>query len=296
MKKLILMVATLIVGAQSALANATIDGRCAIWEDPIAEEEVANARTAWAVKCYPWIKHTATVDPATGKVKIVLMDTQNNKLMTGYPFFGRVAADGTKTPVVAPKDAAEPCWDTNEYVFVGYCLAGCFTPDQHIYFSNPMSYVEIGKASQKGLTDILLVDGVADTGTLAFKSRSLKSYTADIEDYNQQILVFRTADGELKVTKNHPLVDGRGYMVAASTLKVGDSLKTVYNQNSEILSIDTVDYYGKVYNINMGSSDIYDNIIVANDFLSGTVYFQNDGVSNLNREVLRSLIPLETIK
>ncbi len=77
-------------------------------------------------------------------------------------------------------------------------------------------------------------------------------------------------------------------MVAAETLKAGDSLMTAEGKADAITSIETVDYFGKVYNIDMGNEVIEDNIIVAQGFLSGTVYFQNEGLENLNRLILRN--------
>lgn len=233
MKKVMILLLSLFVVGESVFAAATVDARCAAWGDSLGEAE-ALARTAWTLKCYPWLKHTMD----NGKVQ--LLDTQTGAISSGYPMFGQVAADGTATPVVAPTNSEEACWDTNAYVFIGFCRAGCFTPDQKILFNEPNSYVEIGKAKDLGLSDILLVDGVNSQGHLSIKNRNLVSYTVDPEDRDQNILVIRTVDGEVKVTQNHPLVDGRGYMVAASTLQVGDSLKTIYNSNSQIVDIEKV--------------------------------------------------------
>lgn len=290
MKKIILTIVSLFLFSQSVLANyATESARCAEFNDSLDTQQ-ANNRSLWAAKCYPWLKFTMQ------EGKVYLKNSQTGELLIGYPLFGSLQPDGSVIPKPAPIDPAADCWDPNTHPFLGYCRAGCFTPDQEILFNTPVGYKEIALASQKGISDILIVDGVDTNNEINLRSRDLVSYTVDPKAHNQPILIFQTVDGEIQVTPNHPLVDGRGYMVAASTLKVGDSLKTVTNTNSKITSIEKVDYFGKVYNIDMGTSDMFENIIVANDFLSGTVYYQNDGISNLNRQVLRTLIPKEILK
>lgn len=286
MKNIVLFAATLLFAA-NAFGQAIVSSRCVEANDSLDEAGALN-RTAWALKCYPHLKFF------TDGGKILLKNAQTGAVTTGYPIFGQVTSpDSPAVPVVAPADPNAPCWDTTVYVQIGFCQAGCFTPEQEIFFTNPLRYEAIESATRAGATDILSVSGINGSGFLEFRDAKLFGYTVDPVEKAQQILVIKTQTGNLKVTPNHPLVDGRGYMVAANTLKVGDSLKTMYNTDSQIISIETVDYFGKVYNVDMGSTNMFENIIVANDFLSGTVYFQNDGLVNLNRLVLRSLVPEE---
>lgn len=280
MKKLLLFV--LFVFQIEAHANF-ISPRCQYANDSLGDVEAEN-RTKWAAKCYPGF----AVMLEEGK--LLIKNTTTGGIHVGYPIFAEVINGVKGAYAIAPIDPAVECWDTNRYQVVGFCVAGCFTPDQNILMNAPGGYVEIKTALDKQYDDIFLIDGVNQHGHFEFKRKTISGYTADLEDRYQPVLIINTkSGGELKVTPNHPLVNGSGYMVEASTLSIGDSLKTVENKNDEIVSIEKINYFGKVYNIDTGSSDIYDNIIVANDFLSGTVYFQNDGIIHLNRLVLRNV-------
>lgn len=279
MKKIIALVLAMVlqVNSSHALMEST---RCTVSGDSLDGEQ-AKGRNAWALKCYPDLKFEADADG-----NFMATDAKTGVTALGYPFFVQTDGVGNIVGYVqAPVDPAAPCWDTNIYKKSGFCIAGCFTPEQEILFAD--GYVAIKEAKEKDMSSILTYDGSVK-GHPTFKISELVGYTVDAEEYNQPILIIKTASGgEIRVTPNHPLVDSRGYMITAETFKVGDSLVSFVGKNDVVQSIERVDYFGKVYNVNMGTHDISTNIIVAQGFLSGTVYFQNEGLEHLNRMVLR---------
>jgi hypothetical protein len=268
-------------------AAATESGRCALYNDSLTVDE-ANNRAIWALKCYPFL------GAMTDDGKFLLRDTATGHVSTGYPIFAEIAANGTKNHVKAPLDPSAPCWDTNRYQFVGICRASCFTPDQRILFQD--GFMPIKQAFDLRRQDIM-VSGNFLGLVPQFKQAVVASYVVDIEEQDQEVLIINTAEGgRLSVTPNHPLVDGDGYMRAASQLRVGDTLFNMGGHSSSIVRIEPINYRGKVYNIDLNTYDPFENVIVAEGYLSGTVYFQNEGIKNLNRQVLRRLIPTAVLQ
>lgn len=269
----------LVFVCSQAFGAATESARCAQYNDSLDGNQAAQ-RANWAIRCYPFLKGMADAD---GQFR--LRDTANGQVFVGYPIFAEILPDGTRNHVNAPIDANAPCWDTNKYQFAGLCRAGCFTPDQRILLGS--GYLPIKKAKDLGISDIFNLRAVPNQDP-TWKIGQISSYTVDLEAHEQTILEISTEEGgQLKVTTNHPLVDGQGYMREARDLKVGDSLARVDGGSSKISAIKSVNYFGKVYNVDLNSNDLLENIIGAEGYLSGTVYYQNEGVKDLNRQVLR---------
>lgn len=289
MKTILFVVATLF-----AMGNAFAQlhsKRCDEIKDSLDVPQ-ADGRTAWALKCYPLLR--SFTNKETGKFEII----KDGVKYQAYPIFAKLAdpADAYGTAIPTPTDPAADCLDPSIYVPIGFCQAGCFTPDQEILMGNPVRYVEIAQASRDLMSHVSTIAGVREDGRLVLGSSPVATYTEDPTEKFQDIITFKTAGNHIVVTPNHPMVDGRGYMVQARTLKVGDSLKNVQNGNEEIIEIQERQYFGKVYNVGLPSQDPLENIIVANDFLTGTVYFQNEGLVELNRLVMREFLPEVLLK
>jgi hypothetical protein len=273
-----LLLALAFAGAQ-AFAAATESTRCAQYNDSLDGTQ-ANLRASWAIRCYPFLRGLAEPNG-----QFLLRDTASGANFAGYPIFAEIMPNGDKVHVRAPIDSAAPCWDTNKYQFAGICRAGCFTPDQRILVG--VNYMPIKQAKDQGLMDLPTLSAAVGADP-QWKISRINSYTVDAEDQEQKILVISTEEGgQLKVTTNHPLVDGEGYMREAAQLKVGDALHKVEGGKSVITAINSVSYFGKVYNVETNSTDLLENIIGAEGYLSGTVYYQNEGIKDLNRQVLR---------
>lgn len=282
MKRLIPALLTLsLLPAQFALGAATESARCAATGDSLDLNQAA-ARTAWAFKCYPGLRGTMP-----GK-EVILKDTQTGATFPGYPTFARIDESGNVISYwTAPADPNAPCDGAQQYSFIGFCRAGCYTPDQAVLFSEGFIAIEDAKKSQRD--DIVTIAKGSTLDNLVFTTSRLESYTVDPVARAQKILVIKTQDGgQLKLTLNHPLVDSKGRMRSANTLQVGEELVKMDGDLDRITSIEEVDYLGKVYNVRPVSNDPAENIVVAQGYLNGSVYFQNEGIKELNRVALRA--------
>jgi hypothetical protein len=76
-------------------------------------------------------------------------------------------------------------------------------------------------------------------------------------------------------------------MKLAGEFKVGESLVMLGGVLDPIVSIEKVQYFGKVYNVFVKSAALQHNIVVTNGYLNGTAFFQNEGSNQLNRVLLR---------
>ena len=266
---------------QLTYAAATESLRCTDKQDSLTEAEAAG-RTAWAFKCYP--AHRAEMPNKVATLK----DTQTNTSLLGYPTFGKTDDDGNfVTGWQAPTDPNASCDPAKEYSLLGFCKAGCYTPGNKVLFSN--GFMSIVMAANNLRDDIVTVSPNSTIDNVELIMSELKDYTVDPVAKTQKILDIKTRDaGELKVTLNHPLLDSSGNMRVASTLRVGESLVKMDGQPDQIVSITEHEYTGKVYNVTPASNDPADNIVVAQGYLNGSTFYQNEGVKDLNRQMLRS--------
>jgi hypothetical protein len=265
-------------------AAATESARCSLRQDSLGSD-LANGRATWAIKCFPDLKWQANDDG-----QFYLYDAQNNTQLLGYPSFVKLDANQVPQAWIAPTDANAGCVDPQIHKFVGFCRAGCYTPDQMVLFSD--GYQAIGAARQSKRDDIVSVSTDSTIDQIAFQVSELKSYTVDPQEKMQDIVVIKTEEGgELKVTLNHPLVVSSGQIKEARQLKVGDKLITEEGTFEPIRSLETVKYFGKVLNVEMTDQNSLNNIVVAQGYLNGSVMYQNKTLKEVNRQVLRTLIP-----
>lgn len=76
-------------------------------------------------------------------------------------------------------------------------------------------------------------------------------------------------------------------MDTADKFKAGDALVALGGELDPIQSIESIIYFGKVYNVFVKSSVPQENIVVTNGYLNGSAYFQNEGAGNMNKTLLR---------
>jgi hypothetical protein len=86
-------------------------------------------------------------------------------------------------------------------------------------------------------------------------------------------------------------VDENGVVKTADKFKVGESLIHYLTGLDPIVSIKKEGYFGKVYNLAPNTKLPLSNILVAQGYLNGSSYFQNDGVDLQNRKLLRRTVP-----
>lgn len=184
---------------------------------------------------------------------------------------------------------------TNTPVHVnGYCEAACYTPEQRLLFSD--GYVSILDAFNGLREDLITLSPDSTLDNLQLQQNRTYSYTKELRDAEHNIYVITTqSGGELRVTHEHPVINGEGRMVQAQTLKVGDELVKSDGSLDPIVDIQKTIHYGKVYNIAPETTDLVSNVLVAQGYLVGSVRFQNDEVAYINRIILYRGMPDEVI-
>jgi hypothetical protein len=97
---------------------------------------------------------------------------------------------------------------------------------------------------------------------------------------------------ELRITPNHPLLSNDGNVRQASEFKVGDLLVRADGTSDQIVSIEKEKYFGKVYNLDPNSKSLLGKLILAEGYVNGSSYYQNQELSKLNRILLRENLSL----
>lgn len=273
--------------------------RCQLDRGPVSSADLVQARLDWAHKCYPDLMEA---------FNWALKAAENTYDFAGtntivYPVFGTINADRSLVVLAAPVDAAAPCDSLEKQApaglqikLIGFCGMGCLTPDQVVKFGT--GSLPIGSVEAVAQSHVVTLGEGSQLGALNYMWTPLHQIVSDAEPTEQDILVFKTQFGlELKVTENHPLVDGQGVIRRADQLKVGESLVSADGSSAQILTIEKQKYFGKVYNLRIESRKIEGNIYLAQGYLSGSIAIQNEHVDYINRKLLRKgdLLDLEGI-
>jgi hypothetical protein len=257
--------------------------------------EVAQAieRVEWAVKC----GHITDDD----KSDALFTGGSKPRTRPMYPLF---ATEDLASMWKAPVDRNAPCTVPPGFKVMAFCTSSCYTPDQVLLF--PEGYTSIKVARDLFLPKIVTLDEESSLGKVGLKETDVASYTEEVRNAWHDILVFNTENGgELKVTKNHPIIDQGGKVRAAESFKVGDALMHVdvdgssdsaYTEADFITSVTPVRYFGKVYNVTPKTDSLKSNIVIAQGFLNGSAHYQNEGANYLNRKILRSTIPARILQ
>lgn len=215
-----------------------------------------------------------------------------------YPTFWNAT---TNQAWIAPTTESASCTVPNGIFVTAVCVSGCVTPEEQILASikdadveSPLTFLEALNSKAKYAA---VLSSLSTSDNLQRQLMPVDQWITDFTDAKHPILVVRTQSGaSIKVTPNHPLVDGDGIMREASTFNVGDSLVRSNGERDRIISIEETEYFGKVYNLFMKSDLPEDNIVITNGFLNGTNLFQNDDSEYLNRELLRQNLIKDAVK
>lgn len=281
-KMLLLVVGILLATAEIHQASAFVNPmRCGDTGDSLAGGAEAQGRREWAWKCFPDFRglikrHDKWVD-------------ENGGTRDGYPVIGVVDENGDFSNPhnwFAPTNPNAPCDFPTGYTIIGYCAAGCYTPDQMIWFNE--GHISIGEAFKQKFQEIMTLTSSSDRNNLTFQVSPIDYFITDLIERAQTILTIHTlSGGSLKVTENHALVDSEGRMRSADSMKPGEGLITAQGEVDPIISIIPEQYFGKVYNVEVKTDNLTEKIMVAQGYLNGSVYFQND-ITHMNRLILRS--------
>jgi hypothetical protein len=179
---------------------------------------------------------------------------------------------------------------SSTYYVNGYCEASCYTPDQEILFEG--GYVSILDALNARREDLITLSDDSTLDNVKMKKNSTYGYTVETRDTKHNIYVITTeSGGQLRVTDEHPVINGEGRMVKARTLKVGHELVKADGSRDTIVSIEKTEHFGKVYNVRPVTENLVSNVLVAQGFLVGSSRFQNDDVGYINRVIIYRSIP-----
>lgn len=172
----------------------------------------------------------------------------------------------------------------------GICEPGCYTPDQHVLFSE--GPVEIARAQRSGRDDLMTLSPDSVFGKLELFRNTVLYYTLDQRPATQQILTFRMASGgKLSVTLEHPLVTSAGSLKKARQFSIGEHLIQQDGSQDEIVDIEDQMWTGQAYNLKPITTDLTSNIVIAQGYLNGSGRFQSEYVEELNRILLRQNVP-----
>src|SRR5690606_38998306 len=119
---------------------------------------------------------------------------------------------------------------------------------------------------------------------LEYKPSRVRTFIQSLTNVDHVLVDLKTNSGKnLSLTPNHPVLLASGTMVEAEVLRVGDLLLQADGTPDEIVSAQSTQFYGKVYNLYVESDYPLENIVVTEGILNGSAFFQNKGLSMLNR-------------
>lgn len=174
------------------------------------------------------------------------------------------------------------------------CMASCYHPDEEVLFDS--GFVPVPEAKQENLNGLMVLGDSSTIGNIELLPKDVHTYVESRTETDHKLVKLTMASGkQLRVTTNHPLLDGKGYMREAGSLAAGDSLLDQTGRPEEIAAIELEDYFGKVYNLQPKTVSLKGNVIVAGGYLSGSNWYQNGGYSHIGSRILREEIPAELV-
>lgn len=257
------------------------------------EQTSARGRNEWAKKCFPqYRKHLKL--RANGGLDMHVDGFPDDRPL--YVLIGTMDEDGNITNVLnAPITADAPCLTNANVDIVGICVSGCYTLDQVVHFGKD-GYLPIGSQAAKVAQESTVLSANSTPEKMLFRTIEKAGIVSDPVAKAQDILTIRTqSGGVLRVTTNHPVVDSNGYMREAHSFKVGESLVKADGTADKIKSIQKENLVVRVANVQLKSTDIDDQIVIGQGFLNGSLYFQSESLSKVNRLVLRRLGMLDRV-
>lgn len=284
------LIIILMVGTVSFETMATFQpARCGTLGDSVSQED-APGRRAWAQKCYPQYRGIIAFNSR-------IRDASTGAERDGYPVIAKVDDNGVPSNPenwFAPKVESAPCNYPQGYFIIAYCVSGCYTPEQALLFTN--GYQPIAAAQQQNSKEITTLSSSADLDKLDYTVSPIDYFVTDLVPGFHKILAITTASGGvIRITENHPLVDGEGRMRSAHSLTLKDSLVRQDGSLDRIIHIFPEEYFGKVYNVEVKGGNLVEKIIVAQGFLNGSLHYQNQGLADLNRIILRTNLISEAL-
>lgn len=253
-------------------------------DDQVNTVDDAKARAEWAYRCN-------LIDPTEWEYEFThsydRRSRSNIPLPPGqrrYPIFvHNIKRDTNSFPIWHPNLSS--CDMPEDVIFFEVCVNGCFKPDQRVALGD--GYRAVEEIERKGKKDQSLIT-LAPGSTFEsphYQLQSIDYFVRSAEDAHETLVKLTTSDGSLVVTKNHPILEGNGFMVMADQLQVGDNLVKADGSLSKITAKNYEYFFGQVYNLSPLSGEAVENVIVTEGFLNGSHRFQ-DGDLSAHRDVI----------
>lgn len=297
-----------------------VPSRCTAYGDSLPNDlNLTLGRFDWSIKCLEqrrdqlkskesWDALDDTYDAYLG---VLLLHLNKTRKMVGtrqtplYPAWGKFVENGdSMEPVggfVAPTSSQASCdpvlegGEFADFTIVAICESSCFTPDQRILLED--GYLPIEEARSGDRRSIMAVSQESSLDRVILAPSEVDYYIRSLVEGQHEIIEFETlSEKRIKVTTQHPMVKADGTLVSADALKIGDQLVSENGEPETIVRMTGYSYYGRVYNVRMASSNPVENVIVAEGLLTGSSFFQNEGMNHLNRQLFRINLPESLIK
>lgn len=299
MKKSILLAGTLLIlnAVNSYALPRFTPSRCAHdslaqWSEGAPLEGTARGRNEWLKVCH--IDAYELIYPGGNEIDPDAYTAGQARL--SYPTYGKISGTNEKgepifevtgwtAPTTPPSGpGASECIIPTPNRFVGICTAGCVVPETEVTLAD--GSLKIGELY--GLNAEIAVPTTNDHGQFVLENIEVKNQIRDIVATEQEILVIKTiSGGEIRVSPNHPLLNGENLMVKARDLKPGDSLVTSDGHKDLITQLSKEKFYGRLYNLTIKTSDQSKSLFIVNGYISGDKKYQDDDASDFNRRIFR---------
>lgn len=261
--------------------------RCS--QDSLSNSEAAG-RYQWMLKCQDKVPVIKEFLENFDHVKVGSTTIDSSRKL--YPTFMNRATKPEKA-WIAPKKESGSCEVPSTVYIAAVCVSSCATPEQQIIADvkaqGQGKYVTFIEALTKNYSHVVTLKNNNSMASRAVEKTPVAQWVTELIDGEHEIIVFKMKSGRsLKLTTNHPVVAANGMMKLASEFKVGDSLVELGGHLDQIVSLEHITHYGKVYNLFVKSSEIQKNIVITNGYLNGTAFFQNEGAQNMNRSLFKN--------
>ncbi len=232
---------------------------------------------------YSATNNTQTAGYATyGRFDPTLNDYTNLTLEENVKWFAP-----PRTPLGNAANTPQSC-DTipKRFEIVFFCASGCYSPEQLLLTST--GYVDARTAVLDNQRMMVTLSDASEPEILRFKHAAISRVVKDRYAGLQEMLEFKMASGgSLKVTPNHPIVAASGFMKKAAEFTIGDAFVKQDGSRDPIVKITPSTENLKVYNLDIDSESPTEKVIVAQGYLNGSVYYQDEEVMEANRKLLR---------
>jgi hypothetical protein len=152
-----------------------------------------------------------------------------------------------------------------------------------------LRYVSFIEALTQNYGRVATLQSTSSMSSKNVIATKVDNWVTEMMDTEHEIREFHLQSGRtLRLTPNHPVVTEFGTMKTAAEFQAGESLVQLGGSLDRIISINDVQYFGKVYNLFVQSNAVHKNIVVTNGYLNGTAFFQNEGASQMNRVMFRN--------